>query len=80
MVLGDKLTLADLLQIDESKYHELQGMYPSPDEDDLDAPNPPLDRALEEYFQVYQEQTNAIRCGMNEVLDGKLDVIAYLPL
>ena len=55
-------------------------MYPIPDEDNPNAPNPPLDRALEEYFKVYQEQIKAIRLGMNEVLDERLDVIAYLPL
>ena len=76
-ILGDKLLIQDVLEVDEQAYLLLSSQNPS---DESGAENPKLDKAVNSYFAKYKPQVEAIKKGMNEVLKGKLNVIAYLPL
>ena len=66
-----------MLEVDEQAYHLLSSQNAS---DEMGADNPKLEKAVKSYFAKYNPQVKAINEGMNEVLKGKLNVIAYLPL
>ena len=75
-ILGDKLCIEDVLEVDEEAYHLLRSLT----SDETGADNPKLDKAVKNYFAKYNPQVKAINEGMNIVLKDKLNVIAYLPL
>lgn len=71
-IIGDELTLADIKEVDVSTYAKLHDHFEG------DTVNSRAE--VQKYFSKYNYQTSAIRSGMDAVLAGKLDVIAYLPV
>ena len=71
-IVGDKILIEDLMKIDQSAYHRLIAQFPNG--------GPELDKAVSMYFDQTREQVESIRKGMDLVLGGKLNAIAYMPL
>ena len=68
-IIGEKLSLKDVVHVDRDKYLELSNIVDEREQT----------KAVAQYFSKFKANTDLIRKGMDEVLDGKLDVIAYLP-
>ena len=71
-IVGDKILIDDLKNVDKSAFNRLQDQYPDG--------GPELDKAVMMYFDNTMQQVKYIRQGMDIALGGKLNSIAYLPL
>ena len=76
LLLSYELTKEDILLVDKKKFNDINNDARFYGKDGETA----LKQEVENYFSKYQKQIQAIRVGMDAVLDGKLDSIAYLPL
>ena len=89
-IVGDKIERKEIYEIDPRFYQALDYRFPLPvgKLEDGTVVKLPLqgedlikyDEEVEKYFDKFRRQVEAIRKGMSHVLDGKLDVIAYLPV